>query len=424
MLRHFALLLSVLAVVVMTSGLQAENWPRFRGPSQAGIASVDSVPTQWNDTENVIWKTDMPGPGASSPVVFNDRIYVTCYTGYGLNEEEPGDKADLKRNLVCVDQKSGEILWNKEIPADAEHTKDFSGFVALHGFASSTPIVDETGVYVYYGTTGAAAYDLDGTHRWTVSLGDKTHAFGTANSPVLYKDLVILNAGVEGNAIVGLNKKTGEEVWKHEGVNRSWNTPILVKASGRDELIYSEEGAVRALDPATGEEIWHSKGIDDYICPSVIPVGDDMVVAMGARKNTTIAIRTGGTGDVTDSHLVWELDKGSNVSSPTYHNGHLYWVSESKGIAYCADVKTGEVVYQERMEPRPKLIYASPVFAGGNLYYVTRENGTYVVEAKPEYKLVTINEFEEDKSIANGSPAIVDNKIYLRTNKALYCIGK
>jgi len=421
--RNFALLLSVLAVVVMTLPLQADNWPRFRGPTQAGIADVDSVPTQWSDTENIVWKTDMPGPGASSPIVYNDRIYVTCYTGYGLDEEDPGDKSNLKRNLVCVDRPSGDILWNKEIPADAEHTKDFSGFVALHGFASSTPAVDDTGVYVYYGTTGAAAYDLDGKHRWTRSLGENTHAFGTANSPVLYKDLVILNAGVEGNAIVGLNKKTGEEVWKHEGVNRSWNTPILVEAGGREELVYSEEGAVRALDPATGKELWHSKGIDDYICPSVIPVGD-MVVAMGARQNTTIAIRTGGSGDVTDSHLVWELDKGSNVSSPTYHDGHLYWVSESKGIAYCADAKTGEIVYQERMEPRPKLIYASPVVADDKLYYVTRENGTYVIAAKPEYELITINEFEEDDSVANASPAFVDNKIYHRTNKALYCIGQ
>ncbi|MHC2068013.1 outer membrane protein assembly factor BamB family protein [Bremerella sp. T1] len=423
MQRNLSLLLSVFAILAIAFPLQAENWPRFRGPTQAGIAAEESVPTQWSDTQNIVWKTDMPGPGASSPVVFNNRIYVTCWTGYGMNEEDPGEKTNLKRHLLCIDQSSGKILWNKEIPADAEHTKDFSGFVALHGYASSTPNVDDTGVYVYYGTTGAAAYDLDGTHRWTVSLGDQTHAFGTANSPVLYKDLVILNAGVEGNAIVGLDKKSGEEVWKHEGVNRSWNTPILITANGRDELIYSEEGAVRALDPATGKEIWHSKGIDDYICPSVIPVGD-MVVAMGARKNTTIAIKTGGTGDVTDTNLVWELDKGSNVSSPTYHDGHLYWVSESKGIAYCADAKTGEVVYQERMEPRPKLIYASPVVAGGKLYYVTRENGTYVLAAKPEYELITVNEFETDDSIANGSPAIVDGKMYLRTNKTLYCIGQ
>ncbi len=423
MQRNLSLLLSVFAILAIALPLQAENWPRFRGPTQAGIAAEESVPTQWSDTQNIVWKTDMPGPGASSPVVFNDRIYVTCWTGYGMNEEDPGEKTNLKRHLLCIDQSSGKILWNKEIPADAEHTKDFSGFVALHGYASSTPNVDDTGVYVYYGTTGAAAYDLDGTHRWTVSLGDQTHAFGTANSPVLYKDLVILNAGVEGNAIVGLDKKSGEDVWKHEGVNRSWNTPILITANGRDELIYSEEGAVRALDPATGKEIWHSKGIDDYICPSVIPVGD-MVVAMGARKNTTIAIKTGGTGDVTDTNLVWELDKGSNVSSPTYHDGYLYWVSESKGIAYCADAKTGEVVYQERMEPRPKLIYASPVVAGGKLYYVTRENGTYVLAAKPEYELITVNDFETDNSIANGSPAIVAGKMYLRTNKTLYCIGQ
>lgn len=423
MYRNFGTLLAVVTLLGMTAVAQAADWPRFRGPSQAGIAQVENVPTEWDDEKNIVWKTDMPGPGASSPVVFGDRIYVTCYSGYGLNEENPGDKKELERNLVCIDRKSGEIIWDEALPANVEHESDFSGFVALHGYASSTPIVDDTGVYVYYGTTGAAAYDLDGRHRWTVNLGDKIHAFGTANSPVLFKDLVILNAGVEGDAIVALNKKTGKEVWRHQGVNRSWNTPILIEANGRPELIYSEQGFVRALDPATGKELWHCKGIDDYICPSVIPVGE-LVVAIGARKNSAIAIQPGGSGDVTETNVVWELDKGSNVSSPTYHEGYLYWASESKGVAYCADAKTGELVYQERMEPRPGLIYASPVVADGKLYYVTREEGTYVLAAAPSYELIAINKFELDDSIANGSPAVVDDKIYLRTNKALYCIGE
>ncbi|MBI1247087.1 PQQ-binding-like beta-propeller repeat protein [bacterium] len=421
--RHYGSLLGLLTLLVATTILHAADWPRFRGPSAAGLAQNESVPLEWDDEKNVLWKTDMPGPGASSPVVFGDRIYVTCWSGYGLSEDEPGDIANLKRHLVCVDRKDGSIVWDKSLPANTEHESTFSGFVALHGYASSTPAVDKSGIYVYYGTTGAAAYDFDGTHRWTVNLGDKTHMFGTANSPVVYQDLVILNAGVEGNAVVALNKKSGEEVWRHEGIKSSWNTPVVVKANGRDELVYNEKNAVRALDPATGNELWHSKGIDDYICPSVIPMGD-MVIATGARKNTTVAIKTGGEGDVTETNLVWEIEKGSNVSSPTYHDGYLYWASESKGVAYCADAKTGELIYQERIEPRPGRIYASPVLAGGNLYYVSRENGTYVIPAKPEFEILAINKFEKDDSVCNASPAIVDNRIYFRSNQALYCIGK
>lgn len=413
----------LLGMFLLAAQVQADNWPRFRGPTQAGIADVSSVPTEWSDDQNIAWNVTLPGPGASSPVVFGNRIFVTCYSGYGLSEEEPGDKSNLKRHLVCINRENRKIVWNSTLEANADVESDYRGFVALHGFASSTPIVDDSGIYVFYGTTGAAAYNHDGTHRWTKNLGDRTHAFGTANSPVLYEDLAIFNAGVEGDAIVALNKQTGEEVWRWEGVNRSWNTPALVEANGRIELIYSEQGTIRSLNPANGEEWWHAQGIDDYICPSVIPMGD-MVVAMGARKNSAVAIKLGGSGDVTESHIVWELDKGSNVSSPTYHDGHLYWASESKGIAYCADAKTGEVVYQERMEPRPGLIYASPVLADGKLYYVSRENGTYVVDAKPEYKLLAHNVIESDKSIFNASPAVVDDKIYLRSNTALYCIGK
>jgi outer membrane protein assembly factor BamB len=258
---------------------------------------------------------------------------------------------------------------------------------------------------------------------WNTPLGTKTHSFGTANSPVLHKDLVIVNAGVESGAIVALNKQTGEKVWQWEGVRRSWNTPILVDLESGTELVFNDESVVRGINPDTGEGLWECQAMDDYICPSVIAVGD-MLYAVGARKNKTIAIKAGGRGDVTDTHLVWELDKGSNVSSPAYHEGHLYWVSEGNGIAYCADAETGKLIYEQRLNPRPGRIYASPVIAGGNIYYVSRENGTYVLPAKPMYELVAHNTFESDNSIFNGSPAVVDNKMYLRSDKALYCIGK
>lgn len=415
--------LLVCGLVLAATMAQGEDWPRFRGPSAAGQTSATDVPLTWSDSENILWKVEMPGPGASSPVILGDRLYLTCYTGYGLSEESPGEKGALKRHLLCFNKDNGELIWNAPMEGSESNTETYRGFVALHGFTSSTPVVDETGIYVFYGTAGAAAYNHEGELLWNTPLGSKTHNFGTANSPVLYKDLVIVNAGVESGAIVALNKKTGEKVWQWDGVNRSWNTPILVEVESGTELVFNDQELVRGINPENGEELWRCQAIDDYICPSVIAVGD-MLYAVGARQNKTVAIKAGGRGDVTETHLVWELNKGSNVSSPSYHEGHLYWVSEGKGIAYCANAETGELVYEERLDPRPGRIYASPVVAAGHLFYVSRDKGTYVLPAKPKYEVVAHNTFESDDSIFNGSPAVVDNKMYLRSDKAIYCLGK
>ncbi|MGY8768356.1 MAG: outer membrane protein assembly factor BamB family protein [Pirellulales bacterium] len=416
------LFLSVLSL--LASPVSAEDWTRFRGPSSYGASAATGLPTEWDGEKNILWKTELPGPGSSSPVVLGNRIYVTSFSGYGMNEEEPGDKKDLKRHLICVDRSTGKIVWDKSIKADpGVEEKDYSGFVALHGYASSTPAVDDTGVYVFFGSGGAAAYSHEGKLKWNVSCGTKTHGFGTANSPVIYKDTVIVNASVESGAIIGLSKKNGKELWRWDGVQKSWNTPILVEANGKPELVFNTFKTVRALDPRNGKELWTCEAIEDYICPSVIH-HDGIIYAIGARKNATIAISTGGRGDVTDSHVLWQKNKGSNVSSPAYFDGHLYWASESKGIAYCADAETGDIVYEERMDPRPDRIYASPIVADGKVYYMSRTKGAFVVPAKPEYELLSHNVIQEDASVFNGSPAVVDGKFYLRSNQSLYCIGQ
>lgn len=399
------------------------DWPQFRGPQQDGDAGSAELPIEWGAQQNVVWRKPMPGFGASSPVVIGDRIYVTYYDGYGLSEEEPGEKQNLKRHLRCVDKASGELIWDQANDENADKAADYRGFIALHGFASSTPVVDESGVYVYYGTGGAALYSHDGKRVWQKVLGEKTHAFGTANSPVLYEDLVIINGFVECGAIVALDKKTGQERWRYDQVERAWNTPCLVAVDGKYELVFSSEGTIRALDPATGKELWFCQGIDDYICPSVI-AHEGIVFAIGARKSTAVAIRAGGRGDVSQTHRLWEQGKGSNVSSPVYYDGNLYWASEGKGIVYCADAKSGEIQYEQRLEPRPGRIYASPIVAQGKLYYVSRDAGAYVLSAAPEYNLLSHNVIADDDSIFNGSPAISGDKMYLRSDKFLYCIAK
>jgi outer membrane protein assembly factor BamB len=178
-----------------------------------------------------------------------------------------------------------------------------------------------------------------------------------------------------------------------------------------------------ACKPEDGTLLWSCNAIGDYICPSIV-AHDGVVLAIGGRKNTTVAIRSGGTGDVSKTHVLWDLPKGSNVCSPVIHEGHLYWTKEQSGIAYCANIETGKLVYEKRLAPKSGLIYASPLLSGGNLYYVSRENGTYVVSAKPEFELVAHNVIESDKSVFHGNPVPIGNELLSRSDKSIYHIGK
>ncbi|MCE9546460.1 MAG: PQQ-binding-like beta-propeller repeat protein, partial [Planctomycetia bacterium] len=292
------------------------------------------------------------------------------------------------------------------------------------GYASSTPAADASGVYVYFGRTGAAAYSHQGKELWHKVLGDKTHMFGTGSSPVLYKDLVIINAYVECGNVIALNKRTGEEVWRAGGLDQPWNTPVLVDVDGHQELVLNSKQKLLAFDPQTGKQLWTCQGIDDYICPTVV-AHDGIIYAVGARKGTCIAVRAGGQGDVTKTHLLWKIDRGSNVSSPVYYDGHLYWGNEKSGIVYCADTKTGKVVYEKRLQPKPQFIYASPLVADGKLYYVSRQDGAYVLSAEPTFNLLSYNQLTpDDDSVFNGSPVPDGSRLLLRSDKFLYAIGQ
>jgi outer membrane protein assembly factor BamB len=404
---------------LLTLTVRAGDWRGFRGPEGQGIASDKNLPTTWDDMRIIAWKTKLPGPGASSPITLGDRVYVTCYSGYGT--DNGGKQADLTRHFLCLDRLSGEIKWTRKIPAKLPETP-YGGFITQHGYAASTPATDGERVYVFFGKSGVFAFDLDGKQLWKASVGTRTHGWGSASSPVLYKGLVIINAGVESGAVVALNKKTGKPVWRYGGIQRSWSTPVLVELSGgKTELALSVPGKIVGIDPDNGKELWHCDGIDDYICPSVV-ARDGIVYAIGGRQHKAVAVRAAGRGDVTKTHRLWEQFVGSNVSSPVLVGDYLYWVSDA-GVAYCVKAATGEMIYGERLQGAGR-VYASAVAADGKLYVVTRDKGTFVLAARPKFEVLAHNTFRSDESIFNGSPAVTGGQLFLRSDQYLYCIGK
>ncbi len=400
----------------------AADWTGFRGPKNLGVSDETGLPVRWSESENVVWKTKLPGPGSSIPITHGDRIFLTCYTGYGTDQDGSGDPAQLRRHLLALDRTGGKILWQKEVPA-RQPEAPFRGQIALHGYASSTPATDGERLYVFFGKSGVFAYALDGQQLWQADVGSGTDVWGSASSPVLYKNLVVVNAGVESGSLVALDKQTGTPVWKTPGVKRAWGTPVLVDVpGGQPELVMNLPKTVAGYDPDTGKPLWTCQGIDDgYICTSVV-AKDGVVYAIGGRNNTAVAVKAGGRGDVTKTHRLWTQKAGANVPSPVLYEGHLYWVND-RGVANCLKADTGEIVYQERL-PGTAQSYASPLEADGKLYVVSRQSGTYVLAARPKFELIARDQFADDPSVCNASPAVDRGQLLLRSNEYLYCIGK
>jgi hypothetical protein len=398
----------------------SDDWPRFRGPGGMGVSAARELPLNWDAENNVVWKTRLPGAGASSPITFGDQIFLTCYSGYFVPGTSGGSLDDLKRHLIGLRRDTGEIVWDRAVPAklpEEEKIRD-------HGYAASTPAADADRVYTFFGKTGVFAFNHEGEQLWQADVGSQTSGWGSAASPLLYKNLVIINASVESESLVALDKETGEEKWRVGGIRESWNTPIIVTAdSGRTELVVARHGDVLAVDPDTGDSRWSCKtDITWYMVPTAV-AADGIVYYLGGRSGTAaLAIRAGGSGDVTDTHRLWTGNTGSNVTSPIYSNGHLYWMSEKLGIAYCADAKTSDLVYQQRIN-RAGQVYASPVLAAGRLYYLTRNGKTVVLAAKPQFEQIAINDLN-DGSQFDGSPAAAGNRLLIRSNRFLYCVGQ
>jgi outer membrane protein assembly factor BamB len=421
-MRFVARNVGLLLLAAGASAVLGADWRQFRGPGGQGASEETGLPVEWSAEKNIAWKVKLPGAGASSPVTQGNRVFVTCYSGYGLDAKDPGKMDDLRRRLLCLDRVTGKILWAKEFqPALPEHK--YAGEGSYHGYAASTPILEGEHLYAFFGKSGVYCFDLNGESIWHTLVGKNTNGWGSGASPILYKDFLIVNASVENGALVALNKTTGKEVWRSPGIHAAWNTPVLVATPEKTkELVVSVQDRLVAVDPDTGKEKWRAEGVHRYVCPSVV-AHEGVVYAIGGGS-TSLAVKAGGNGEVTKTHGVWRVNKGSNVGSPIYHDGHLYWASDSGGVVFCQEAATGKVVYSERLKPAAGQIWASPVLADGKLYYVSKENGTYVVAAQPKFQLLAHNVIDGDKSRSNASLAVSDGQLFLRNDQYLYCIGK
>ncbi|HEX2751423.1 MAG TPA: PQQ-binding-like beta-propeller repeat protein [Verrucomicrobiales bacterium] len=407
-----AKLLTLVFASVLSGRMAAADWPQFHGPGGTGTSDA-KLPETWSDTDNIVWKTPLPGMGASSPVVIGRRIFLTC---------SQGGADDVERHVLCLDAEKGDIVWDKtvvsELPEQGKVRED-------HGYASSTPVANATHLFVFFGKSGVFCFDHAGKQIWNTKVGSQLNGWGSAASPVLYKNMVLVNASIESQSLVALDQKTGDEVWKAGGVNESWHAPVLApRADGVTEVITAMIQEVKSFDADSGKLLWKCKsGIGWYMCPEPV-FKDGILYCIGGRSGTGgLAIRTGGSGDVTATHVLWSLPKGTNVPSPILHDGHVYYAHENLGVVNCINAKSGEVVYSERLDPNPGQIYASPVLAGGKLYYLGRGGQAVIVSAEPQFKVLSKAKLENGRGVFNASPAITGNRMLIRSNKFLYCIG-
>lgn len=413
----------LLLVLCLAGTMQGADWPRFRGPNGSGQSEATNLPRKWSEDSGILWKVELPGPGASSPIVIGDQIFVTSYRG--VSTKDAGDLSKLEHVLASYDRKTGRLQWQQAQSAKPGEDR-YEGFLASHGYASSSPTSDGTRVFTFYGKSGVHAYDLKGKKLWSQDVGDGSAPvnWGSANSPIVYKNLVIVPAASESKSLFAFDAETGKEVWKitADGFYGSWSTPALVTtAQGKTELVIAVPHEIWGIDPDSGEFRWFCEGIrDDGVCTSVVVRGD-MVYAVGGRGGSAVAVQAGGKEDVTKTHVKWAKSIGSYVTSPVLHGDHLYWVTD-RGIAICLSLADGATVFQSRL-PDAGQMYSSVLAADGKLYAVTRQNGTFVLAAQPKFELLERVVFAPADEVFNASPSVTDNRLLLRSDRHLYCVG-
>lgn len=430
-MKNFALF--VLLILSVSASAFADNWSRFRGENGSGISKETGVPLNWSEDENIKWKKELPGPGSSSPIVWGDRIFLTCYSGYG--DESGGSLGDLKRHLLSIDKNTGEVLWTFSIDANPEWEDPFEGFLPEHGYASNTPVTDGERIYCFFGKGGVVAVDWDGKEVWKKETGNlhSQKRWGSASSPVLHEGKVIVKAGDESRAVFAFDAASGEEIWKAEGsvLEQTYGTPVLHRLNDeRTDLIVAGTGEIWGVNPDTGKLRWFSEtGLTGNISSSPVIDGDKMVLFGGFPRTMGVGLKLGLKGDATEDARLWEnVDVKAYMTAPLFHDGLLYFIRD-EGIACCADPEKGELIYEERLpldaanRGKGKPFYASPILVDGHIVAVSRTSGTFIIEAKPEFKLIRINVISGDPGRFQGTPAVSDQKLYLRSETALYCIG-
>lgn len=428
----------------------AADWLRFRGPNGSGV-TASAVPTTWSPTENLLWKAELPGPGVSSPIVVGEKVFVTCYSGYGLSRDDAGELKELKRHLICFDKATGKQLWLQTVPAFLPEDPYTGIGVTAHGYASHTPVSDGERVYAFFGKSGVFAYDLAGNQIWHTSVGTNSDpwAWGSSSSPVLYKDKLLVTASAESESLVALDCKTGKEMWRESagGFAGMWGTPIMLNADGDGpaELVMSVPYEVWSFDPETGKLLWYCEASEAEQAHASAVTDGQRVYAFSGRGGGAVAVRGGGKDNVTQSNIAWKAKQTSSFGSPILYEGKVYLVTSD--VITTFDTATGaEVGAKLRLRGQSDNVgpteqagrggrggrgggfgntdYASPIIADGKLYYVKGSGETFVIELGDELKQLSANLVTTDGESFGGTPAVSDGRMFFRSNKHLYCVGK
>lgn len=410
-MKRFLICLSFIFIVlsVICDFAGAENWPNWRGPRGDGTSLEKNIPTQWDATTNVIWKTAIPGAGHASPIVWGGRVFTV--TAIEENQE---------RVLLCLDCKTGEILWQKTVlnsPLENKHSNN--------SYASGTPATDGEKVYVAF-LDGeefiVAAYDFTGKRIWLVRPGTFTSPHGFSCSPVLFEDKVIINGNSKGDSfLAALNRDDGKTLWKIPQQNKklSYSTPLIRELAGRTQMIHCGDQSVAGYNPDDGSCLWIVDGpSEEFVASPVYNERTGLVyISSSWPQRHLLAIKPDGNGKVTETHIAWRTTDGAYyVPSPVCSGDYLLTTSTS-GDVYCFEAATGKVLWKEQLGRQ----YPSSVLVDG-LVYIPNDDGVInVIKPGPTFERISRNEIGEKTS---ASPAFSEGKIFLRGEKHLFCIGQ
>jgi outer membrane protein assembly factor BamB len=417
-----------LGACVLTATAGAADWPGWRGPTGQGQCAEKHLPLEWDAKKNVKWKAPLPDAGTSTPAVWGDKVFVTQAgdkTLWPPQGSNGGVAIGRKRSLLCFDRANGKLLWQKDvIYGEKESTHP------TNPYCSASPAVDGERVVVSYGSAGMYCYDFSGKELWKVDAGKMEHIWGNASSPVLYGDLAILWCGPgENQTLLAVNKKTGEKVWEYKepggdsGPKKwlgSWSTPIIARVKDADQLLLSAPNVFKSFDPKTGKELWNCAGLTNLVYTSPL-YADGIAVAMSGFHGHALAVKLGGSGDITKDRL-WHHTKSNpqRIGSGVIAGGHIYMLPDS-GTPQCIELKTGEELWSKQIDKRPGGgAWGSMVHADGKLYVIDRSGTALVFAASPKYQLLATNPLREH---TDSSPAISNGEIFIRTFKHLWCIS-
>jgi outer membrane protein assembly factor BamB len=422
--------LAVAALLCWTISLHASvsdprNWAQWRGPDMTGVSRTAKPPIEWSETKNIKWKVQIPGRGSSSPVVWNDRVFVLTAIPVGVSgEAQHAPRGALPQRgvhqykVLALDRKTGKTVWEHVAREEEPHEP-------AHGdngtWASSSAITDGTQVFAYFESRGLYAYDMNGKLIWQAE-------FGEGSTPVLHGNtlIVVWDHLNQPSFVIALDKRTGKELWRADHPEMdTWATPLVVTHDGRQQVIVNAMNRVRSYDLETGKIVWEGPGTTMNVIPSPV-FGNGMVFIMsGFRGNNLKAIKLADAkGDIsTTGAIAWQLDRDTPyVPSPLLYDNILYFLKTNNGLVSAFDATTGKPHYQvQRIAKAPGEVFSSPVGADGRVYITSRDGITTVIKHGPTYEVLAENTLDDG---FDASMALAGNEIFLRGYKYLYAIGQ